>query len=210
MTRDTETEVRRAIGPFHADIESIVSAAWRRWNALLDQDKAALSRFSRGRANVIWAFIADEASRTFDAIPAIEESDEEDQQRIQTVSFHLAQDDVRVVMRFKKMDPSGGTKNIETFRQYSLIGMLDVPEIPSDAIRITVGYVENGTANGAAQILVRNDDLDDAWIYEIPQSDDDVRGLQKHEAPAPVAPAARVRARQDKSATDKEAGVGSD
>jgi hypothetical protein len=168
---DSEGNAKRVLAPLHEMIRKIIDSAFEKWNALPDETKSDMNRFPRTRANVLWSLIVGEASRMFMSVGEIEESGEEEQQRVQTVTYTVRLNDIIVVFRFKKMSISGETRNVMTARQLNFISQLEMPGLPDEAIRVSIGYVENETATGALHVLVKHEDRDDEWTYEIPSVD---------------------------------------
>ena len=133
--RDVEAICRRVIAPYAETLAEIPRNAWQRF--LLDSERLAYSQ-KTVRANVVWGLMIDEADRLLLPMPGVQPIDVYNFR-----SYLLAVDGDDVLVRFKKLDEDGLSRNFQTYRAQRYNGQLPIREISPAAIRLDVGYQLN-------------------------------------------------------------------
>lgn len=145
MPAATIEALQSVLSPYDSRFRAIIERAWARWDRLPAWTRLSF-HFSRTRAGCIWAFIAEEARAEFANDPDVRPIDDP-----ATCMFVLRD---AVVVRFKKLDESGASRNFPTKRSLRFNGQQDIDGIPSELPRVDVGYVENRLGTGFAQVKV--------------------------------------------------------
>lgn len=154
-----EDVARKLLGDREYDLRECVTVGWRRWET---EVAPLLSTCTpRGRANIVWEFMVDEARRRF---PGVATNEEEGRFVL------LLHSQLNVV--FKKLSEEGLPRNYPTqtalaFSQQPT--QLELPYMP-DFARITIGYGLNRL--GTALTLVSANCFDGervVWSYSLPE-----------------------------------------
>lgn len=155
------------LAPYHERLARVVHTAWERWTTAPD---AAFDR--RARAAAVWCYMKSEAQLLFEDDPAVKTIEGNN-------TFLLIVAD-RLVVRFKKMDEHGASRNVETNLQCSFrdeLGEIKMEGIPARLPRVEVGYVLNRLEDGIREVRVSAPRRrGTAWSYVV-QEQADVREL---------------------------------
>lgn len=148
---------------YQGDFLAIVNRAWERYMGLPPADRLEIHKFDVFRAGVVSAFMAGEARRRFDG-----RRDEgivaRERYRPCMWSFRN-----RVLVRLKKMDEQGLSRNLPTERARKInLGLPIQEEELTEAVRVDVGYQLNDLKTEIEQVLISHRRGDRAvWKYAI-------------------------------------------
>ena len=160
MFNDPENRCRTILAPYAETLWQIPHSAWERYNAL--PDRAPLAAQPRTRANVVWAYMQDEANQYLSALPDVRVVD-----AYQSRTFLIA-DEVHV--RFKLLDAQGRSRNFQTARARLYNENLPIDGISPSAIRVDVGYRLNDLQTAIAAIEVAHRAGEKiAWRFSLDQ-----------------------------------------
>lgn len=134
---------------FQNDFLDIVHHGWTRYMGLPPADRVEIHEFDVFRAGVVSAFMSGEANRRFDnrreegIIPR-------DRYKPRMWSFNN-----RVLVRLKKLDENGLSKNLQTDRAKKInLGLPIEDEELTEAVRVDVGYQLNDLKTEIDQVLI--------------------------------------------------------
>jgi hypothetical protein len=157
MATAIKTEIQNGISPYSEALCQVVFDAWSQWQEMPDMAKF---RFPRTRANIVFEFIATEATRIFTEDKRIHII-----KKNETLSFLL---DKKFLFRFKKGDENGLSSNIPTFAAMAFNDpqeeLLELPNVQ----RVDIVYVLNKLETAVSRITVVARDGDRlAWSYDL-------------------------------------------
>jgi hypothetical protein len=141
---DPENTCRTILAPYAETLWRIPHSAWDRFDAL--PDRAPLVAQPRVRANVVWAYMLDEANEHLVAMEGVKPIDAHG-----TRTF-LIEDDVLV--RFKLLDADGRSRNYPTRRARNYNLNYPIEGISPSAIRVDLGYKLNELQTAVSAIEV--------------------------------------------------------
>ena len=144
MFNDPQNKCRTTLAPHAETLWTIPHRAWERYNAL--PDRRALAAQPRARANVVWAYMLDEANEHLARLPDVRVID-----AYQSPTFLIAGE---VHVRFKLLDAHGRSRNFPTQRAKLYNENLPLEGISPSAIRVDVGYRLNDLQTSIAAIEV--------------------------------------------------------
>jgi len=151
-----ESGARKLLTEVEFDLRECVVAGWARWVREVAPLFSACT--SRGRANIVWEFIVDEARRRFPGVTV-----SEDDGRF-VLLFHQ-----QITIAFKKLSVDGVPRNYPT---QTALTFARQPELPHmfDFARVTVGYELNelGTELTSVSANCFNGPCV-VWRYELPE-----------------------------------------
>lgn len=194
MSLAERAEVEQLLSPFHDALYSFVAEAWSEW---METQSVIQPVSARSRANVVWDFIVRRAQEAFENDPRVAVIPQ-----AQTCYFLVGD---RVVLRFKKGDQQGLSRNYPTQQA------LNYHEPEQDLFgpglsRVEVVYVLNATetALSSVQVVARERERIE-WTYELQPAG----SATVVEVPAPRAGSRGpiVRLRDSGSAGENESGA---
>lgn len=160
MFDDPENKCRTILAPHAETLWGIPHRAWDRFNAL--PDRAPLASQPRVRANIVWAYMQDEANEHLVALCDVKPID-----AFESRTF-LIQDEVLV--RFKLLDAKGRSRNYQTHRARLYNQNYPIEGIAPSAIRVDIGYKLNDLQTAIAAIEVsRRAGKSVAWRFSLDQ-----------------------------------------
>jgi hypothetical protein len=169
LSRDSIEAVMERLSPALDTLDAIPRRAFQIYRAynpehLLDHDP-------RTQATCVYSHMAAEAIRQFAGRADIVERE------VRGLRLWMIED--HTVMRFKKMDEDGTTRNYPTKQAKAFDYMQELPGIPRLPTRITVGYVLDATETQILRVqLARPNGRRVDWCAAIiPQEARDERGL---------------------------------
>ena len=190
----------RLFEPFLATFCRIILTGWKSWTDLPDEVRYAL-RHERTRANVLWAFIQNDADKAFENTPIRKF------ERYGTYLFTLGESSP-IVFRFKKMDEDGFSQNFPTRFSLDYNEQLELPDVPS-TIRVDIGYVLNDLKTEIEKVLIsRRDGNRILWKHEISERvAAEVSNIYdaRQQRAKPVQKRARIKQRDSGHADTKQA-----
>ena len=169
MDQSSETEVRKALTPYHARLRSAVVMGFDEWLAVAEcraRNGFAPILYPRTIANYVFDAIARHARSMFSADATVRILDES-----QTVKFCFGG---VVIGRFKKGDEDNLGQNIKT---QAVLNFLDaqqvLPGLPPEAAKVEFVWMANdiGTAIEAVTVVARDGDQL-LWSYEIDDAEE--------------------------------------
>jgi hypothetical protein len=197
MDRDN---VQKALGPYAARLrESIVygHSKWVEFGKVAGDLRAPLD--ARTRACFINRHIVARIQAVF-----------ADDNSVRVVSvrgfIQLVLLKSRLILRFKKLDESGRSRNILTRNQRLWFSpAAKLPETPAEAMRLVAGYVLDVVSAELTRVLVTLPNGPSAvmWIIELPESGGATVIPMPRRTPKQPAPP-RVRSRKSKEQSDKD------
>jgi hypothetical protein len=150
-----ESGARKLLADVEFDLRECVRVGWHRWRREVAPLLSACS--SRGRANIVWEFIVDEARRRFPGVTV-----NEDEGRFVLILHQQ----INVV--FKKLSDEGVPSNYPT---QTALAFARQPELPHmfDFARVTVGYELNELGTELTSVSANCfNGLHVVWRYELP------------------------------------------
>lgn len=160
MFDDPENMCRTILAPYAEILWNIPHRAWDRFNAL--PDRAPLAAQPRVRANVVWAYMQEEATEHLLARPGVKPID-----AFETRTFLIADE---VLVRFKLLDADGRSRNYQTRRARLYNLNYPIKGIAPSAIRVDVGYRLNELQTAIAAIEVSHrSGKHIAWRFSLDQ-----------------------------------------
>ena len=148
MKKRPAAEVMEALGDdFINDFDAIARAGHARFRAYRPEDLVELD--VRAQAACTYSHMLAEADRRFVGRPGVRSLD------VRGLKVWLFED-ADVVVRLKKMDEDGRTRNYPTKQARDFDLQMDLPELPSPPLRLAAGYWldETGTQFVRAQIAM--------------------------------------------------------
>ena len=193
---DTFEICQRILAPHHARLRFVVDEAWDRFTQIPAVLRVALDH-PNVRPTVVWGYMMEAALATFTGIAGV----------LPITAYNttnLLFDD-EVLVRFKLLDDEGLSHNYATSRAVAFnTPQLDLPDIPSSALRVDVGYILNPLRTAVARVLVAHrmgDELD--WCYELPPSAEGTEPLPLVVPAVPAGPKWVVRAQEGQHGEDE-------
>lgn len=160
MFDDPENKCRKILAPYSETLWAIPHRAWDRLNAV--PDRAPFVSQPRVRANVVWAYMQDEANEHLLAMSGVKPID-----AFESRTF-LIEDEVLV--RFKLLDADGRSRNYQTRRARLYNENYPIEGIAPSAIRVDVGYKLNELQSEIAAIEVSHRSGNKiAWRFSLDQ-----------------------------------------
>jgi hypothetical protein len=184
----SETSARKVLAAWEFDLRECVTSAWARWRR--DFSPLLPACTARGRANIIWELMVDEAKKRFPGVTV-----NEDQNRF-VLMFH---EKANVV--FKKLGDEGMPSNYPTQTALEFSCQPELPHMPEFA-RITIGYELNGLGTELTAVTANCfDGPNIVWRYDLPErpAKRAVVSLKKKAQDAERKPARRVRGKANTS-----------
>ena len=134
----SEFGARKLLGHVEHELRECVTVAWARWVREVKPLLPACS--ARGRANIVWEFMVEEARRRFPNVPVSEAEGRF------VLLFHQ-----QLNVLFKKLSEDGLPRNYPT---QTALEFAQQPELPGmfDFARVTVGYELNRLGTGLASV----------------------------------------------------------
>ena len=149
LTHQSYLLAKPILDRFENDLRAVPTQAWDRWQALPPDAKRVIGSLDGGLATVVAAYMKEAAAERFDSrrdegiIPR-------DRYDPPGWSFHN-----RVLVRFKKMDEHGVSRNYPTKRARRYLLNLPIEEEQLyEQVRIEVGYCLNEQETEISQIWV--------------------------------------------------------
>ena len=144
MFDDPENLCRAILAPHAETLWRIPHRAWERYNAI--PDKAPLAAQPRVRANIVWAYMQEEANEHLLGAGGVRPIDAFDSRT------YLIDD--QVLVRFKLLDADGRSSNFQTKRARLYNLNYPIEGISPSAMRVDVGYRLNELQSAIAGIEV--------------------------------------------------------
>ncbi|WP_143748396.1 hypothetical protein [Mesorhizobium carmichaelinearum] len=169
MPERSMTEILDAIGDeFISEFDEITRAAHSRYRSYRPED--LIEHDVRAQAACTYAHMVAEGDRRFIGRP-----------RVRTMDLRGLKlwhfEDADVVVRLKKMDEDGRTRNYPTKQAKDFDRQLELPGLPSPPIRLTAGYVLDATGTGLVRSQIAMPAGRDAlWCVAIVPREERVSG----------------------------------
>lgn len=138
----SKIEAKGILEPYETALCQTVSRSWERYG--LDFAPKIAMPYRRGRANIMYELMADEARNRFDGISEV---------RVIELGQRFLLEIDPLLIRFKKLDPQLRTRNYPTQMSLSFDSQLPLPGILSRE-RVTVGYCLNALESQLTAIKV--------------------------------------------------------
>lgn len=145
-----QEDVEIQMQPYVDRLRTCILTAWRKWRVVATEAANAgaspTALRTRSRANIMYDFMRDAIIREF-ATDSTVSWDEPHGVLWLNISGTL-------VLRFKMLDSKRRARNLATNRQREISLQLELPDMPAEALRLTVGYQLDRAESGIAAILV--------------------------------------------------------
>lgn len=137
MPKRSPAEIMEALGDaLISELDEIVRAGHSRFRAYRPEDLIELD--VRAQAACTYAHMLAEGDRRFVGRPRVRSHD---LQGLKLWQF----EDADVVIRFKKMDEDGRTRNYPTKQAKAFDRQMELPGLPAPPVRLTAGYLLDAT-----------------------------------------------------------------
>jgi hypothetical protein len=137
MPNRSLAEIMSALGPFLDDFDGIARAAHSRYRSY--DPEILVEHDARAQASCTYAHMSAEAARRFIGRSRVRELD------IRGLKlWHF--EEANAVVRLKKMDEDGLTRNYPTEQAKDFDRGLELPGLPMPPVRLTAGYLLDATS----------------------------------------------------------------
>lgn len=193
----TQEHVQEVLGPHHRYLCGMYERAWELYTTIPAELRAVFGQSNRTVAANIWSLATYEAIRYFIPLGFVPRV------RHGTVEFPMGQ---HIVLRFKKTDSKGGTRNYATSRAVRYDAGLPLPDVP-EVLRVNVGWLPNGNGTGIQDVLISLRGPV-AWCYSISINSAGNVDLFEFAQDDEAGPLIRPRYDQDRTDADEESAEG--
>ncbi len=146
MTKRPMIEVMACMDPYLDDLNAICHEAVTTYQGKEYSDRVRLEHTPSTQANCIHSHMVAGAHRLLSDRPGI--------RFLEVRGLNIWLFGSEVIVRFKKMDPSGRSQNYQTQQAKDYDGGDDLPGVPPPACRVTVGYVLDPPGSGIRRVQV--------------------------------------------------------
>jgi hypothetical protein len=158
----SESTCRRILEPYYEALLEIPREAFAKFLRMPDEYRVPLQLHKTVRANAVWSYMMQEADRLLSMMPGV--------YVIPRHGSKLFLVGSEVLLRFKKLDENGASRNYPTrrARHFNDPNQDSFDEIPAAAIRVDVGYQLDRLEQSISEVLVshRNGKVV-AWAYPV-------------------------------------------
>ena len=144
MGDKSQTGVMEGLELYLDDLDQIARLGFAKYREIPIEFR--LEHCARSRANCTYDHMMAEADRRFEDVAKL--------RRIETNGLKVWAVDDHTVIRFKKMNHEGQSRNYQTRQAKAFDRGDDIPELPAPATRVTVGYVPDPTDTSIQRVQV--------------------------------------------------------
>lgn len=168
MTDRSPTEIMEALGDnLISEFDEIARAAHNRFRGYRPEDLVELDQ--RAQAACTYAHMLADSDRRFLDRPEVRTLD------IRGLKlWHFVKADV--VVRLKKMDEDGRTRNYPTKQAKAFDRQMELPDLPSPPVRLTAGYLLDQTGEFVRSQIAMPMGRDTMWCIAIVPKEERVVG----------------------------------